>query len=409
MSSFKADEEMYNFFSKRYFVREEGYEDIFENSCCSVGPDMFVTVLSYVDKSKTPGSPLCFLTPTNHGLFEMQEELREEVNYKLEGYEKIGRRAWELKMFNTSHEEHVHISMELLRKGYIDPTLIGPKGEGRKIGKKPRLICQKSVVENLAARVVIQDHLIEEQSRDELPTATSLDLTTQEETERRRLYISRSCEDGYASTSDVEGWEYSMNENDRWVVCFKELICMNLVKWKDGDFEIRYENRRHAYAVIGYHFCMIHRVVQLPSGLLVVTPAGQMSSGELGTFSENSSARAWLCELVSKDNTGDSCKFIMCGGDDAIDSNPDLRQYYLNYGKVITDYAVTKDSYNFCSTTFSPEGSYQDNIAKSTFSVIVKGFFDPESRCSYDLNFRLHPRYREFISCIENLPMAPPA
>lgn len=393
------------FLEQHYFVNEEEYERYFDEvevleegrfvTRTELKPAVFMSAYGKVDKTKTPGSPMVYLAPLNSQLDGWIAEIYSSVDFRLRAMEEIGNQIWHDLTFESDQVHHINASCELVERGISDPVLVGFKGEPRKKGKTPRLVAQVSVVMNILARIVLGNHLIEEQTHTDIPTATQLDLTTPEETEKlRQAFLAV----GVLRSSDVQGWEYSMNEGDRWCAAFKEAYCMGLV---NTDWKIIPGKEKHFYALLGYHYCMIHRVVQLPEGELWVPPAGEMSSGELGTFSENSFVRAFLSENVSLDATGLPVGFVKTGGDDCLDTNADHSADYLRYGKVITDFSEDFDTYHFCSTTFAPSGSYQDNIGKSAYAACVKRKFDEQDRAAFRQNFKFHPQYEVYLALIE--------
>jgi hypothetical protein len=105
--------------------------------------------------------------------------------------------------------------------------------------------------------------------------------------------------------------------------------------------------------------------------------------------------RAKLSEDISCMKYQANCEYIKTAGDDCLDSNEDCRDFYLRKGKVITDFAANEGTYSFCSTTFAPGGSYQQNIRKSFYSILTKKVFDSDQRRNFKSAFYNHPEYRE--------------
>lgn len=386
-----GDKDLMNFYKTKYYKSSEEFG--FFNDKGDLGLDVFQHVWNKMDPSKSPGSPLTFVATTNAGLDIIRWQIYDTVNDRLKALIELGKIVWDSKHFKSSNEEHSLIATSLLAKGITDPVLLGPKGEARAVGKHARLVCQVSSAWTLMSRVIIGNSLLQEQEMTGIATATQLDLTTPARTERFRQILS---EQGKLHTSDVEGWEYSFNESDTWVSCFGRLYENGLL---NDDWTI--VECDHSYAIIALYYCDIHRVVETPEGSLLITRPGQMSSGRLGTFSDNSIARSWLSEKISLMETGKPVKFVISAGDDNLDSNKEkYDKQYLWFGKKITDFHENEEIYNFCSTTFTSTGSYQDNIEKSAYSVIVRRIFDPETLSQFDASFLNHPDYKEYYDLI---------
>lgn len=386
-----------DFIVSRYPSFPEEFETFFDSSESAIlKPSAFNQAFEQVDLTKTPGSPLVFVFPTNQKLPEIFGELKLEVERRLVLHNALGREVWKRKSFTSTLESNVQIAAALVARGITDPVLVGFKGEPRKKGKVPRLVSQVSVVVNLEARLIHGNHLRQEQTYDDIPTVTRLDLTTPSETAAMHHRLSSH---GALSTSDVQGWEYSVNEDDRWAAWTKEAVGMQLMT---PEWTIVPGKERHFFTLLGFHYCLIHRVVQLPEGDLLVPPAGQMSSGELGTFSENSFMRANISNLVSLATNGQPVRYVLTGGDDCLDTNADASDDYLSFGKVITDYAVSDSVYNFCSTQFHGSHAFQENIEKSSYAACVRKTFNAEDELSYDTCFKYHPRYEEFRTLVQS-------
>jgi hypothetical protein len=399
-----GDRRIIDFLQRKYFVVEENYESFFDREDGDVLlRSAYEAAWAKVDLTKTPGSPLVYKAARNADVKKtVDEEVFQIVNHRLLNIEKLGKLVWENQSFESTEDQNIVEAMDLVKNGIADCVLVGPKGEPRAIEngvkKPPRLVSQVSLITNLVARLITGNHLLEEQTHDNLPTATQLDITTQEKTEARRAKYERI---GTLSSNDIQGWEYSVCEADRWATCTKELYCMGLM---DENWVLNPKKLRHAYAVIGYNYMLIHRVVQTPDGYLYVPRAGQMSSGDLGTFSQNSFCRAWISELVSLDTVGHPVEFVQTGGDDCLDTNRENFGAHMAYGKKVTDYEEQCGEYTFCSTYFGRAGSYQQNIKKTTYAVLTKGFFDEEGQVAFLQCFRNHPDFEKYYNLVCVLP-----
>lgn len=389
--------ELVRSFVDKYFVNKEDYSSFFHNRVLI--PEVFYAFWEKVDKTKSPGSPLVYTYSANHQVSNDLPALYRVVDSRLELLRRLGETLSRSSNLRLSKEEHVYESVRLIAQGYTDPVLLGVKSEPRAKGKIPRLVSQVSVQSNMVARILLGNHLIEEQSHDGLPVATSLDLTTPSET--RKLY-QRFRSAGVLSSSDVQGWEWAMDQDDRMVNFYKWCRCMDLI---DDEGTPRLETIDHFHALLGYAWTLIHRVVQLGEGDLYVTKPGEMSSGELSTFSDNSCSRSYSSECVA-DWLGAPLTFCISGGDDNLDTNPPAKEVYECLGKVITDYEKQAgDYYTFCSTRFYSDYSYQENIEKSAYAILKRGVYGGEYRSAFELSFHRHPRFDEFLSYFKGLPV----
>lgn len=403
------DKDMWDFIESHYHVVDESYDSFFYRYPGMIAPGkdlsqkVFNAAWDKVDMTKTPGSPLIHITPNNSGLPPYKPQIYSIVQKRLKQYEVLGKEVWDGNFTPLSWEDHVQVSKLLVQGGHADPELVGIKSEPRDRNKNPRCICQTSVVVNIAARLVLGNHLISEQEQDDLPTCTKLDLTTKEKT--RALY--NKLKQHELTFSDVQGFEYSVNERDRWRNAMKVAYCSGCLT-RHGPVPGK---ERHLMAILGFTFVAIHRVVQLPTGQLLVVPPGQISSGGLDTYSANSFIRADLSNDVSLVLTGKPVLFVATAGDDAGDTNPptdEATEVYLSFGKVVTGVAHQAEYYSFCSTTFTSETSWQENIQKSTYAALLRGYLDAGASTSFDLSFSAHPLYKFYRAWVDQLPVAAP-
>jgi len=396
------------FVKDRYFVQTEEYSSFFDAED-NLKMSVFEDALAKVDPKKSPGSPMVYLCPNNAALQKHLFEIFALTDKRLKAMEEIGSQVWEKSLY-TDTVEHAHVAKYLVECGATDPVLLGIKGEPRAVNngvkKQPRLISQVSVLTNIVARIIHGNHLLEEQTHTNLPTATALDLTTPARTDEIFQEFKENSRKKPLMTNDVQGYEYSVTEDDRWNTCFKEAMCMGLM---DFNWNVVPGKERHLYALIGYYFCLIHKVVQLQTGELYVVKPGQMSSGELGTYSGNSFARAFTADLVSRKITQLPVEYIKTGGDDSVESQDgSCQQYvdaYLLYGKVITEAELHRDEFTFCSTRFRAEGSYQENIRKSVYAILLRKCFDEQARLAFEMCFRNHPEYEKYLAVVSRWAM----
>lgn len=398
-----GDSDLVTFLKGHYPRLSEDFSTFFEESG-DLKQSVFTQAFAKVDPKKTPGSPMCFLAQTNDQLRHYYDGMYEIVNKRLKKFEELGKEI--IKHDAISICDHVKTAVALVGNGFSDPVLLGVKGEPRPvengIPKRPRLVSQVSVLQNLLARIILGNHLITEQSYTDLPTATALDLTTPEETARLFNLFKAQSELHKVMTNDVQGFEYSVNEHDAWAGWFKESWCMGLIS--DAWLPVP-GKEKHFYTHLAYHFTMIHKVVQLQSGELLVVHAGQMSSGRLETYSQNSAIRAWNANLVALAITGSPVTFVKTGGDDCLEHCHEMIERYIGeyykLGKKVTDATIMDDEFDFCSTSFTAAGCYQKNIEKSTYAIMLRKKYDDEARLAFDMCFQRHPEYLKYREIVE--------
>lgn len=388
-------------FISRYPVNSVEFANFFDSSG-ALDTRVFNDVLTCAEASKSPGSPLVYAYTTNKIAFDKaRAEIYDVLNRRLQKYERLGRELWTM---DYTIEPTPEDRARYLYSALMDPVLLGVKGEPRKNGKVPRLVAQVSVVENLLQRLLLQNHLLQEQQQDDLPTATSLDLVTEAKT--KELYDVFKAQ-GILASNDVQGWEYSTNAKDQWKSFWKQAICMDLVSVAFQTqnkkrpprlvIEISPGKEKHFFCLLAWKHLDIYRVVQLTSGKLVLTAPGITSSGKLTTFSENSFIRANLSNDVSILETGKPVVFVKTAGDDAVDTNlfgeEKAKSLYARFGKRITDYYQNDGPYSFCSTNFRETNVYGDNIERSAYALLAKGNPDEQDWCQFDVIYRHHPDF----------------
>lgn len=391
------DRQMFEFIDKFYTYRTaEKYNDHFDVDGY-LRPAVFDRVFSYVDLSKVPGSPLVAKVTTNREMLPELLNMNLVVEWRLNELEKLGKRIWENK--SLMYTQDLEVAYELVRSYVSDPVLVTIKGEARAVedGKRkvPRLVSQVSLLKNLEQRILFMDSLIEEQRHKGIPTSTQLDIITPEETDALWKELN---EHGPLSTSDVQGWEYSVNVDDRWRSCFKRLYTMKVIEFSPVkcNIVINKGKEKHFYTTLGHYFTMIYRVVQLPTGELLVPPPGQMSSGELLTFSDNSFMRSDLANRAAI-RLGKPLRYVRAAGDDCLDSNEDATEIYKSFGKKITDFFIQEDVFNFCSTTFTQNGAWQDGIYRACYSLLMAEDMFADRIRSFKECFSRHPDYENAV------------
>lgn len=391
-------------------------------------------ILQQFDENKCPGSPLCFQFPTNAGLKGIKNELFDDVELRLNHLETLGALLLKfeerdpdlVKVLWSMHDTDWsgRMSVALVEAGLCDPVLLKKKGEGREIGKDPRLVCMVSARDTFCARVVIGNALKEEQNQS-TPTCVGLDLTTPERTLGLHSEFLKSAP---LKSTDVSGFEYACTTFYQYCDLKRWRYVLDLKEWNSDDLR----TNRILTALV---FCECYRVLQTEDGELLVGKPGEQSSGKLKTFSSNSFIRGFVGYeayainhyvealhgplrgetpfppdltfdqwqeiqyattfrgLYGSDERGRPRSFN--AGDDNLDSYIfTRREVYLALGFNVTDVLVQEDVFNFCSTIFTDKGSYQENIRKFVFHMLVaeKDHWDDRMR-SFHSCFLNHPEY----------------
>lgn len=387
-----------SFLREHYYTNPESFDKFFDNDFV-LKPDYFNAFYARVDPNKTPGSPLCYVAPFNRDLDRIKPALYEDVAVRLQKVREVGRMLWEvnlqdpdsfMSLLNVVERDSAQMmdqQAEFCRMavvcGISDPVLLKVKDEARLLEKRSRLVCMVSVRDNLVDRVILGDALLEEQNRVDIPTATRLDINTQEVTkEMYNEFLSHAP----LKSDDVQGWEYSPRSERtvKALVRYAYSMCLTDEYFKP----LPHASMDHLYALIGRFFCVIYRVLQTQKGEMVVTPPGMVSSGLLYTFSMNSFQRASLgyeaayeCGFLESETP----YYVKTAGDDCLDNAPPNQEFFTSRGYVLTDVAVQDKEFDFCSTKFLKDRSYQVNIDKFFVHVMLNR--NPETFYSHLLAF----------------------
>lgn len=389
------------------YISSEAFLDLFDDpSKFTLRQDVFQNLIKMIKGDKSPGSPLNFLYSSNKdAITNVLPEMRYEIERLLALSHLIGNwvhenRAYDLFNQVGTREFHDHVSVMLLKLG-VPSVLLKTKGEPRLVGKDQRLICSVSVVMNTVWRVVINDGLETEGEHPEISTAVKLDIATDES--RSHLYKEFESERPLES-NDVSKYEYSITGRLRLICFFSRAYNMGLI---DKNFSILPGKHRHYHTLLGVYFITVHRVVQTQSGELYTSRGGEMSSGELPTFSDNSRIRAYLSYLVKRtfEPNLSTKTYIKTAGDDCLDKNPvHYNVEYLKYGFTITDHFTQSGLYTFCSTSFTSKGAYQDSIEKFVVNCILLRCEGPqiyrERLAGFDVCYAHHPQALYFKSLL---------
>lgn len=357
--------------------------------------DLFDQLWSCKDDGKSPGAPLYFEASNNAALEPYKAEIYEVVDQRIAKLVALGQLLHSEGLIGVSATPEQRV--DIVRLGLADVMAVGLKSEARKNGKTPRLISLASLCDNLVTRVGYHNFLIDLMDSPEKYMCARLDVTTQSKTAERYAVFKKR---GEQTGNDVRGWEYSMNESDQWACMWADAYSMGLV---DRDLNmVKKASSAHFYLLVGLTYTIINRVSILPDGDLVLLPPGNMPSGILITYQRNSYARALLSNNVSVDCFNKPVEHCSTAGDDCLDTNnfktiEESKAAHAVYGKVITDVETVSDNFEFCSTKFTANGSYQLNIEKTAYNLLCEGRVDDEGLESFRQAYALHPDYETVL------------
>lgn len=383
-------------FLKTLPVKQERFASFF-NEENNLRLDLFDQLWSCKDDTKSPGAPLYFVAPTNKSLESQKAEIYDVVNDRVAKIIALGKHLHETKMIGVPATEEERSL--LITNGIMDVMAVGLKNEARPLGKMPRLITLTSVVDNLVTRIGYHNLLQEINNSPEKYMVASLDIVTQAKTkERFDVLKSRGKQTG----NDVQGWEYSMNETDQWAAMYADAYMLGLIDSKLNV--LPRASPTYFHFLVGYTYTLINRSTLLDNGQIVLLPAGIMPSGVLITFERNSISRANLSDNVSTDNFQKPVEHCMTAGDDCVDSNnfttvEESKAAHLPYGKVVTDVENYEDEFfEFCSTRFTANGSYQLNIEKTAYNLLIEKRVGEAELEQFRLAYYLHPDYSRVLA-----------
>lgn len=409
---------------------EVAFDKLFDRlslESASLKPKVMDSLIDCLHDSKSPGSPMVFVSATNKVMKDSYgNEFRSAVNARVVHYLRIGKMFWEARksqpeLFATTHPG---IGLDMLEQRIIDPVLLKIKGEPRKLGKAPRLVCMVSAIAATNERIALKDAFFDEQERPTLPTAVALDLVTESELERR---AEKFASWGELASSDVQGWEYACSSDTHFLPFAKWAICLSLV---DDEFEIVPGKEYQLYYLFAVYIVDYFRILETPAGQLISMKKGVVTSGRYGTFSDSSCKRAFLAfqtmkyafcmdiydglpnqqELalnyqfgeIIREVTLELATRIQTAGDDCLHKPYDPTDLLFRYGFVITDYKImdgVNTPHDFCSTSFQLGNCHQQNIEKFfvgyMFTRSTMEHYD-EIMVGFTAMYLKHPLYGKF-------------
>lgn len=391
-------------------VKDEGFDNFFNTlpKQESLPDSIFDQLFDCLGKTKSPGSPLCYLAATNEQLVEEKPMMNYFITKRIKNLLQLGESLYHdmcsspqrftERMGYDPHKDYKW-GEHLFNAGLSDPVLLRKKPEPRLLGKMPRLICMVSVNENLIDRLCTHNMLRREQTMD-IPTAVALDLTTPEKTQN--MY-SEFQEHSPLFSTDVQGWEYSTTS--RYIV-LDVVRCSYIMNLCNEYGVVKPGKENHYYLMLARCMVLCHRVMQVGNELFTC-PAGMTSSGSLRTFSQNSNIRSFVCveaDVMFKENLVDPMQlnnysnsiekfYIKSGGDDNVTSSrADAKSSEL-LGFKITDRVEQSNHFDFCSTRFTSQFSYQVNIEKFFTAVMHNKNSYAEKLLAFKNCFVNHPLF----------------
>jgi len=284
--------------------------------------------------------------------------------------------------------------------GVRDPTALAYKGESRLLDKAPRLVCSTSVCDNLLSRLIQKFFLDAEKQITEHSAqsmAVGLDIITASSTSSFFNFFLR---EGPWVSSDVSKWEYCTTPQMHWKATLEWIAA--------AGFSLFEEQTSARYTIValslGLTRIMLTRVyVTVEGHMFTSVVPGIQESGKYATFSENSRMRSELAFEATgatlNKTAGDDCMEKALGF-----TSEEYISKYARLGVNVTDVQIQHDRFNFCSTTFTSQGSYQDNIWRSLHQDLHHGL-NRERLFSFAQTFVRNPEYQ--VACSDLIQASP--
>lgn len=398
--------------------KTEHFEEFFLPDFSDMHDESFNQFFLLLDKTKSPGSPLCFITSNNAGIEKVKDEFRSEVIRRVRALITKGEELYDAFLsdprlfsnklgYTSTRNEQDFNSAEVMSLILDDPTLLKVKGEARPVNKQGRLVCMVSAIQNFVTRLALHNAMQEEQDSNDPHMATRLDIITPSSTDAlHQAFADEVSKIGRGlSSSDVQGYEYSNTINTHYLPLLKWSYAMNLT---DIHFRpIQGSSAKHLYLLIGLYYASCFRTMETEDGSLFVGPYGNVTSGGLTTFTDNSLKRNVLSNEVSFRLFNTPVEFTFSAGDDNLDSNPRADDIYKKLGFVITDFVEQKEVFTFCSTILQKGSSYQEGLPKFVANLLFTGKdFDIEA--AFLPTYVHHPDFERFSSMLHANWRRPP-
>lgn len=389
-----------------------------------VADDVCASILDRAEGSKSPGFPLNARFPTNADVRCHDEMIIPVMQARIKALARTGKSMVERGKHGfhscfledqyhsrNDFEPDVVTAPALVQLGLCDPVQVKIKGEARPIGKKPRLVCLVSLVDATISRLCNYDLLQQEQTVDQSSTNTALrlDLTTPDELDRLRVFVSKY---GLSIGSDVQGWEWSTKMYDHYVDLVRRLYSSGLIDYVNGQWTQTTDPQKlpYLYVMVAACFCSVHRVLVTDAGEIKAVPRGMISSGDYITFSRNSCIRSFLtlraADLFANTNRlhpvlPPSQVLNLSAGDDNKTTLVTSVDSYRRLGFTVTDVEESKEVFSFCSTHLNPAGSYQENLRKFFANCMYSKVDISILLVSIRVGFANHPEFSSIKNLLE--------
>lgn len=359
------------------------FDNQFEDKSCR--PKIKISVwdwlLSQIGKDKSPGVPLCFLNSKNGPLLDgygsMIRALVEKRLHKMNHYFENLYKACPGGIFRVKPNA---VCVGFIGDSVYDPVRLFVKPEPKKKNKRDRLICSVSLVDALVEILLYgQQFELETIKWKQGVTSATLGIDLQTVSENiefyKRVQSARleNGERGMVST-DVKGWEYVYGVRDE-VMNFERMTYL-----VTGLYEPQPQSLWYRLAWMRC-FCRMNPLFSLSDGTLFIKDSVQQLSGSRWTTVFNCAAREYeaLCALMTTNsslrlelpNALGEMPRVFENGDDCLEpghgSLDSLAASYAARGIEVTDAQNIEPDGNFsyCSHTFTPQGAYPENPAKS--------------------------------------------
>lgn len=337
------------------------------------------------------------------------------------------------------------------RSGVREFVQLTNKGEAREFGKLQRLVCAVDLSDNNVERLIFGEWLLKSMDKQMGDTcmAPRLDIMSDEEQSARLGFYDdmASGVEGLTST-DQPGFEYGVQLQDYMDHMYKSLHdhdCLIMENFEDG-VPGHLVDSNLTRVILGFYYSNISRIYVTNEGKMFVnTIAGIQVSGRFMTFKLNSDVRAmrsftvnvWLPAMLAFDrdhlvrdhfayditprfdytlSTQTEMRIVFgldsfdraiahtmdhwfceTAGDDCVEIGAfrdilEFEKAYRWFGWNVTDTVVQKGEYDFCSTKFTPAGSYQTGVWKALFVRCYKNT-EVTDLLNFFLPFKNHPDF----------------
>lgn len=345
-----------------------------------------IQLIKYVKVDASPGVPYADINPKNSGVIEYLSDALVDL---------VVDRICRILSYSLD-DINSFTNQQLIDHGLCDPVRIFIKNEPHKISKinnKERLIMSVSIVDKLVEGVVSMKLNKEEIYKwRTIPSKPGIGFSPED---NQYVYEDVTQKPFETCQTDCSAFDWSVSE---WLKLneFEQRILLT----EGATTEFKHLCR--SIAIIG-----CKSVYQLSNGEMYVCDInGQTKSGCLNTSSSNSRMRVTSSYIVQYMNGIRNFDDFYCSamGDDTTERNVnDAIAKYKEIGLNIKEFAVIKDSFEFCSRKYFDGFSYSINIDKGLNNLLHNdgSVYD---RFAYFLQFQdqylTHPEYDKCVDVI---------